>query len=265
MTRSWRFGALLLGTLTLNASAQQGGPDPRLTNRLDPQTREQVTVIIASAQRDGVPTETLVDRALEGASKRAPGTVIVSVVRNWAEDLRKARTALGPSSTDAEVVAGAYALRNGVSIKELERLRAARSGLRYAVALDVMNYLVSKGVPADTISTVVVNLVLASATDAQFRTLRTDVERDLTGGVAGGTAAALRGAGVERQLAEGASAANSGVPGSALPSGRGSSRIADPMLNPQAGGAAQGNANATGASADGARPAGPRGKPKQRP
>ena len=265
MTLPSRFGSLFLGTLALGAWAWQVGTDPRLATRLDPQTREQVSTIIASAHRDGVPTETLVDRALEGASKRAPGTVIVSVVRTWADDLRKARTALGPASSDAEVVAGAYAIRNGVSIKELERLRAVRSGQRYAVALDVMNYLVSKGVPADTLSTVVVNLVLASASDAQFRTLRSDVERDLTGGVAGGTAAALRGAGVERQLAEGASAANGGAPGSALPSGRGSSRIADPMLNPNAAGAAQGNANATGASGDGARPAGPRGKPKKRP
>lgn len=259
-----RLGALFIGTLALKAAAWQGG-DPRLTTRLDPQTREQVTVIISAARKEGVPTETLVDRALEGASKRAPGTVIVSVVRNWADDLRKSRVALGPASTDAEVVAGAYAIRNGVSVKELERLRAARSGVRYAVALDVMNYLVSKGVPPDTISNVVVSLVLASANDAQFMTLRSDVERDLTGGVAAGTAAMLRGSGIERQLAEAASASNGGAPGSALPSGRGSSRIAEPTLNPQAVGATQGAANVTGAGSDGARPAGPRGKPKQRP
>jgi hypothetical protein len=264
MRPSPRFGALFATSFALGAALWQGG-DPRLTARLDPQTREQVSVIITAARKEGVPTETLIDRALEGASKRAPGTVIVSVVRTWADDLRKSRGALGPASSDAEVVAGAYAIRNGVSIKELERLRAARSGVRYAVALDVMNYLVSKGVPADTISNVIVNLVLASASDAQFMTLRSDVERDLTGGIAAGTAATLRGSGMERQLAEAASAANGGTPGSALPSGRGSSRIADPMLNPQAVGAAQGAANVSGASGDGARPAGPRGKPKQRP
>jgi hypothetical protein len=53
---------------------------------------------------------------------------------------------------------------------------------------------------------------------------------------------------------------NSGVSGSALPSSRGTTRVADPSVNPQAVGAVQGNANVSG---EGARPAGPRGKPKR--
>lgn len=252
---------LLSSVGMLTGFARQIG-DPRLSGRLDAQTREQVTSIITAARKDGVPTEPLIDRALEGASKRASGSIIVGVVRTWADDLRKARFALGPTSTDAEVIAGAYAIRSGVPVRELERIRTARSGLRYAVALEVMNDLVNKGVPADTISRVVVNLVLASASDDQFMMLRREVERDLSGGVAAGTAALLRGHGLERQLADAAATANGGVPGSALPSVRGTSRAADAAVNPQAVGAIQGNANVTG---DGPRPAGPRGKPKPRP
>lgn len=254
--------SLLLGVAVLSAFG--GQDDPRLTNRLDPKTREAVTSIIETARKIGVPTETLVDRALEGASKRADGRLIVAAVKNWAEDLRRARQALGPASPDADVVAGAYALRNGVKVQELERLRVAKSGGRYAVALDVVSYLVNRGVPADTIAPVILALATGSASDEQLIALQKDIERDMSGGIAGGTAASLRGQGLERQLAEAARAGNGGAPGSALPSGRGSSRAADPSVNPALG-AVRENAAVSGPSGDGARPAGPRGKPNKRP
>lgn len=259
--RPVRLSLMLVGALAMNAFAAQS-TDPRLTNRLDPQTREQVDAIIEGARKAGVPTEPLVDRALEGASKRASGRMIVSVVKGWAEDLRRARQALGPGSPDAEVVAGAHALRNGVRVQELERLRTAKSGVRYAMALDIMNYLVNRGVPADTISPVIVNLVLVSASDDQFAKLRQDVERDIAGGMAAGTAATLRGQGLVQQIALVSGSGNSGAPGSTLPSVRGTTRAGDPALNPTAVGAVQGANNVSGA---GDAPAAPRGKPKKRP
>ena len=252
-----RHVALFVGAVALTGFAWQFG-DPRLTTRLDSRTRDAVSTIIENAKQDGVPTETLIDRALEGASKRANGSAIVAAVKSWADDLRKARQALGPASPDAEIVAGAHALRNGIKVKELERLRAARSGVRYAMALDVMSYLVNRGVPVDTIAPVIVNLVLASATDDQLATLRQDVERDISGGTPASTAASLRGQGLAQQIAVARSTTNSGAAGSALPSVRGTTRSADPALNPQAVGAVQGN-NVSGA---GEAPAGPRGKPK---
>lgn len=257
-----RLALVLTGALTLSGFVWQAG-DPRLTNRLDRETRVAVDAIIDAARKAGVPTEPLVDRALEGASKRATGSMIVAVVRSWADDLRRARQALGPGSPDAEVVAGAHALRSGVKVHELERLRAAKSGVRYAMALDVMNYLVNRGVPPDTISPVIVNLVLAAATDDQFAKLRQDVERDISGGMAGSTAVTLRGQGLVRQIADAAeAAANGGAPGSTLPSVRGTTRVGDPTLNPTAVGAVQGTNNVSGA---GDAPAAPRGKPKKRP
>ncbi|MEP7345362.1 MAG: hypothetical protein ABI877_08845, partial [Gemmatimonadaceae bacterium] len=67
------------------------GTDPRLTMRLDARTRDAVSAIVDSALKDGVPTEPLIDRALEGASKRAEGSLIVTAVRSFARDLRRAR------------------------------------------------------------------------------------------------------------------------------------------------------------------------------
>lgn len=242
MRQTPRFFLLAASALTLSGYVWQAS-DPRLTSRLDRETREQVDAIIDAARKAGVPTEPLVDRALEGASKRATGRMIVAVVRGWADDLQRARQALGPGSPDAEVVAGAHALRSGVKVKELERLRATKSGVRYAMALDVMSYLVNRGVPADTISPVIVNLVLASATDDQLAKLRQDVERDISGGMAAATAITVRGQGLERQIADAAAAGNGGAPGSTLPSVRGTTRAGDPALNPTAVGAVQGANN----------------------
>lgn len=261
MRQTPRFFLLAASALTLSGYVWQAS-DPRLTSRLDRETREQVDAIIDAARKAGVPTEPLVDRALEGASKRATGRMIVAVVRGWADDLQRARQALGPGSPDAEVVAGAHALRSGVKVKELERLRATKSGVRYAMALDVMSYLVNRGVPADTISPVIVNLVLASATDDQLAKLRQDVERDISGGMAAATAITVRGQGLERQIADAAAAGNGGAPGSTLPSVRGTTRAGDPALNPTAVGAVQGANNVAGS---GEAPAAPRGKPKKRP
>lgn len=218
-----------------------------------------MAAVIEQARKDGLPTEPLVLLALEGASKRAPGALIVGAVRRWAADLKRARDVLGPAFSEKDVVAGASALRAGVKPAELERLREAKSGVRLASSLDVLSFLVSKGVPADTIAPVIVRLVLASATDDQLASLQQDIERDISGGIEASVAASLRGQGLQRQLAT--AEGNGGGPGGTLPSVRGQQRAIDPLANPQAVGQVQGNANVSGAG-DGARPAAPRGKPK---
>lgn len=256
MRRVLRVVALMVVAGALSAHAVITD-DPRLM-RLDPATREAVSAAIEGARREGLPTEPLVDKALEGLSKKAPSQAIVRVVNSWLMDLRRARQALGPASTPADVQAGATALRAGFSTQELEKLREAKSGTRLAAALNTGSYLVNRGVPADTISSIIVRLVLASANEDQLYALRQDIERDISGGVSAVTAASLRGAGLEQRLRE-QSPGNSGGPGSTLPSVRGQSRVADPLAPPQAVGSVQGAASGAG---DGARPAGPRGKPK---
>jgi hypothetical protein len=233
--------------------------DPRLLNRLDERTREAVSAVIESARKEGLPTEPIVDKALEGASKQANGQLIVSVVTGLVRDLRRAREALGPASSGRDIEAGADALRAGLKVAELERLRFAKSTVRVSMALDIASFLINQGVPADTIGPQLVSLVVAAASEEQLMAMRQQIERDISGGVAPATAASLRGMGLAQVLADKSS--NSGGPGSALPSVRGQSRVADPLATPQAVGSVQGNANVSGAG-DGARPAGPRGKPK---
>lgn len=253
--------ALLLGSVAL-AGWTALTDDQRLVGRLDARTREAVVAVVDAARRDGLPTEPIIDKALEGASKQASGAQIVAVVRSLVGDLKRAREALGPTSSVKDVEAGAQALRAGISLRELERLRVARAASPVASALEVMTILTNDGVPADSIAPRVVSLVLAGASADQLYGLRQEIKRYMSGGVAAPTAAALGGQGLEQVLAQqAANSGNSGGPGSPLPSVRGQSRVADPLATTNAAGAVQGNANVSGAG-DGARPAGPRGKPK---
>src|SRR5574341_1439766 len=93
----WTATLSLAAALSFTSAAQ--GQDPRLERRRDAETRARVAAIIDSARASGLPIEPLVDKALEGASKGAPGDRIVTAVRNLAVGLGAAREALGPMST----------------------------------------------------------------------------------------------------------------------------------------------------------------------
>lgn len=229
--------AAWLGSLAFAASAlAQQTADERLAGRLDGDTREQVVALVDSLKREGLPTEPIVDRALEGASKRADGAVIVRVVRGFAGHLRVARQVLGPSS-DREIIAGANALRAGIKTDELVRIRAAREGQRYAVAFDVLTGLKTRNVPNDTAVRVIGSLVKLAANDQQYVTLLDQVARAIAAGTPPALAASAEGRTVEQAVLAGAN--NSGAPGAQLPSARGALRT-DPSVSRTATGAAAG-------------------------
>ena len=232
--------------------------DVRIDTRVDPRIRTAVAAIYDSLDREGIKAEPLVQYALEGTEKRGSPDVILSGVRRWATELRRARQVLGPNATQSEISAGAKALRAGIDEAKLERLRDARSDRRYASALNTMAYVVTIGVPADTAATVLVNLALAGASESQLRKLQDDVERDINAGNPAGLSVIARALGVLKEIDTGTSR-DGVVPGTALPSTRGTARPADPMANGTLRGSAVGN------QGDGARPPAPRGKDIKRP
>ncbi|MBL8961424.1 MAG: hypothetical protein JNJ98_16315, partial [Gemmatimonadetes bacterium] len=93
--KTTRVLAMLLGPVAL-AGWTVLTDDQRLVGRLDAKTREAVVAVVDAARRDGLPTEPIIDKALEGASKQASGAQIVAVVRSLVGDLKRAREALGP-------------------------------------------------------------------------------------------------------------------------------------------------------------------------
>jgi hypothetical protein len=172
-----RLSLLCAGALFL-AAGPAGAQDPRLAGRLSPAARGDVEAVLDSARQDGLPVEPLVDRALEGSIKGAADALIVAAVRRLAADLAAARDAFGPGVADAEIAAGASALRAGARGEDLTRLRTLRPGQSVTVAAAVLTDLVALGVPPDTATAAV--LALAELTDdATYLAFRRNVERDV--------------------------------------------------------------------------------------
>jgi hypothetical protein len=255
-----RFASFTLVSLTAFAGAgfTLAATDRRVEERVDPRIRSAVASIVDSLQRENVSPEPLVQYALEGTVKvKAKGgnpEVILTGVRKWARDLRRARVLLGPNATDLEVSAGAQAIRAGVDERHLLRIRESRKEQRFASALSTMAYIISRGVPADTAANVLINVALASATDADIRALQDEIDRDISGGTPPGMSAVAREQGLLDAINAGRGSTDGVLPGTTLPSTRGTARPADPLANPNSRGSAVGNKGAA-----------PRGKDNKRP
>jgi hypothetical protein len=254
--------ALMVGSVALGA---QESIEQRLASRLDEGTRNAVVALVNQAQRDGLPVEPLVDVSLEGAQKRASGALIVKAVRNRLHDLTAAREALGPSSTSAEVMAGAEALRRGISVEQLEQVRASRAGVRVASSLTALGHFLASGVPPDTAIAITKALVRVAASDDQVLGVARDVETDIRAGRPAEVAASTRVRALE-QVILASGGPNSGAQNAALPSGRGTTRSQTPGLAGQAAGAAVGARVGETPAQTPQRPIPPpRGKPSKRP
>ncbi len=188
MTRSLAAAVGVITSLVLFAGGA-AAQDPRYA-RLDPDTRAHVSTVIDSARTVGLPTEPLIQRALEGVLKGAGSDRIVAAVRRLAVDLGVARSALGSGTSSAELEAGVAALRAGATPTVLAHLRERRHQ-SLTVALAVLADLAARGVPVDSAAAAV--LVLApTARDADLVEFRRAVERDIALGAPPAAATSVR-------------------------------------------------------------------------
>lgn len=169
--------------------------DARLA-RLDRRVQKEVAALVDTARNLGIPSEPVVDKALEGAAKRAPNDRIINVVRSRFRELVAARGALGSGAMDAEVIAAADALHAGANPQVITALRTRRPGVPLTIPLAVLADLIARGVPADTASQAVLALATKPGTDAEFAAMRDDIERDIAKGAPPAIAAGLRTRGV---------------------------------------------------------------------
>ncbi len=192
--RTKRRLALLLslaGAMSAGAVGSALGQEARLEGRIPEPTRSEIDTILLNAQAAGIPTEALVDRALEGASKGADTALILRAVRRLDGELRSSRGALGIQSTEAEIVAGASALRAGAQPEDLSELRRARGEQPLTVATAVLADLVAVGVPVDTAVAAVLALA-EGVDDAEYIAFRQNVERDIALGASPVSALGVR-------------------------------------------------------------------------
>ncbi len=187
--RAAAVGAWLSAGLVGTARAQQR-PHP-LAGRLDSATVVTIERLIDSVSALGVPSEPLVAKALEGATKRANPAVIVQTVRRLAAALSAARTALGAGAGADELVAGANVLRAGISAAGLRALRQTRRA-SVTVPLVVLGDLLARGVPADKGLALIAAACRQGVADQDLLLVRDQVRADIQAGAGPAAAAQLR-------------------------------------------------------------------------
>ena len=164
--------ALVTGMLLLVISRSAAAQDRRLGDRLDSTTAAAVQGVVDSAAREGLPTEPLVQKALEGSTLGAPGDRIVAAVGALHGQLGRARQALGSRASEADLTAAAGALRAGLPPAALERLQSLRGDRPLVVPIAVLTDLVAEGVPADEATRSVLDLARDGRPDEEFMALR---------------------------------------------------------------------------------------------
>lgn len=110
----------------------------------------QLEQLVTAARSKGLPTDPLLDKAIEGKAKGKAPSVIITAVRQRSEFIAKADAALrpfGPPSA-AEVTAAADVLQRGLTVDVIKRVRAGRrNGEPVGVSLHAVAQLVDRKVP----------------------------------------------------------------------------------------------------------------------
>ena len=188
----------------------QDARSARLEGKLDGETQAVVLRTLDSARTRGLPVEPLVDKALEGATKRAAGPRIQAAVEMLMRRLETARDALAPNPGPRDIAAGADALAYGAPREALVAMRAIRPNESIAVPLGVLTQLVASGVPVARATRVVADLLRRGARDEQLIALNNDVRNFVAAGVSPQAALDVRMRGLNAVLPPGGVAGATG-------------------------------------------------------
>lgn len=181
---------ILLPSLSAGSLSAQ---DARLTQRLDASAARAVQVLVDSARALGLPTEPVVQKALQGASMGASADNIVAAARGFVVDLSRARRAFGADAAQDALVLGAAALDAGLTDDQLQTLRRHRERRSFSGALAGVIYLVTRDVPPQESLSLVDAMLNAGLSTTEFISLQRLVEQDVRGGAAPAEAASVRG------------------------------------------------------------------------
>jgi hypothetical protein len=166
-------------------------PPAKAAPELTGETMKIVTAVMDSARVEGLPGDLLLQKALEGSTKGASDQRIREAVRALLNRLRLARAVLGRGASEPELTAAAGAIYAGVdtsNIRKLNELKAGRvvadksAEQTLAAELVVMTDLISRDVPVDAASYVVIGLAQAHVGYNEILEFRSQVEQDINSG-----------------------------------------------------------------------------------
>lgn len=203
MTKFSLAALALVALAPLRLSAQ----DLRLEAKLDTATRAVVLRTIDTARELGLPVEPLVDKALEGATKRAAAPRIEAAVAALLHRMEISRDALAPNAAARDIVAGADALAYGATREALATMRTIRPNGSLAVPLAVLTQLVASGVPVTRATRAVADLLKRGARDEQLIALQDDVRSYVAAGASPEAALDVRTRGLNAVLPPGGAGA----------------------------------------------------------
>lgn len=166
---------------------------------LDSATRAAVTRELGRARTRGLPMQPLVAKVREGQIKRAAPERIRVAVAALSARLDSARSALGVSSREAEIVAGADAIAAGVDQASLRAVRAASGARDLAAPLGALAQLVASGVGTRRATQMIVELLKKDAGPRELLAFGMDVEKDVGAGVPAEESAVFRLRAIEAQ------------------------------------------------------------------
>jgi len=181
-----RASTLLLLALVapLAAGAQSSKADAlrdRLQRSVDAATFTAVTRAADDATRRGLPSEPILNKALEGVTMRRPAETIRTAAERLVTRLDAARTALAPATPD-EMVAGAYAIAAGVPSATLREIRKLQPDEPVHVPVGVLTQLVVSKVPVQRAYERVAELMRSGTRPPQLIALGNEVASDVEGG-----------------------------------------------------------------------------------
>jgi hypothetical protein len=154
--------AALCGLVIPSLALGQTTNRERARNVLAPDVLRAVEALADAAERDGLPSDPVYAKALEGVAKGVPEARLLPALDQFAGRLRVARDVLGAAAQAPLLVAGVDALARGVPTETLRGLAAAE---RRPVAIVVLGDLVQSGLPADAALEVVREALARRAPD----------------------------------------------------------------------------------------------------
>jgi len=152
--------ALVAAPLPLAAQAARG----RLEGRVPAEAIPSVDSLVQAAARESLPTEPLVQKALEGGAKHVAAPRIVAAVQAGLGQLRDARDLLvragdEPPVTPTEVTTVLWAMRRGLPAGVVERIVAALPRPPRAAAVHAVADLVAHRFDADSSADLIVDAI----------------------------------------------------------------------------------------------------------
>ena len=165
----------------------QQQPAERLTGHVPPAALPGINAAIARAVQDSLPTEPLVEKALEGGAKGAPADRIVAAVNAEADHLRNARDVLRGAGAPApysarELESVSVALARGVPGAVVTRVVSAVRDTSPGFALHAVADLAAHGFAADSSADLIIAAAGAGMADHRLLDVAAAAERDVQRG-----------------------------------------------------------------------------------